>query len=533
MRYLVNGKEMKAIDMRSIEEYGIPSLVLMERASLAVADAAERLLWGTNDVPTRKVNATLEEKETERAKRFDKSIWCYCGLGNNGADGVAAARILHLRGYHPSIIIPTWDAPMSKEMEVQLEIAKALQIPIHPMSEMVRGYYDVAIDAVFGIGLSRSVEGVYSDMIGEMRWAKEEMDTKVLAVDIPSGISSDTGQILGTAVEADVTATFGEMKLGHALFPGRYYCGEVQVTDIGFVPVAESTAGSFALAHTKEDVKRIPKRHPYSHKGSYGKVLVAAGAKNMAGAAVFAAKAAYRTGAGLVKVLTVEENRTVIQNTLPEAILSTYELDWASQETEKFKAYIQDQTDWADVIILGPGLGREECSRILVEAVLEYAYVPIILDADGINLAARYPYLKNYFTENIILTPHLAECGRLLGKSVDEIKENLMETAKAISEQYNLTCVLKDAGTVIARKDGKLFVNISGSAAMAKGGSGDVLCGVIAGLLGLGMDENEAASLGVYVHGLAGEAAAKRYGMHSVLAGELADCIGEVINETI
>ena len=185
------------------------------------------------------------------------------------------------------------------------------------------------------------------------------------------------------------------------------------------------------------------------------------------------------------------------------------------------------------MIVLGPGIGTEEYARTMVETVLGEAYVPIILDADAINLAARYPYLKNYFTENIILTPHLSECGRLIEKSVDEIREDLIGTAKDISDQYGVTCVLKDAATVIARKDGKVFVNTSGTPAMAKGGSGDVLCGVIAGFLALGMDECEAASLGVYVHGLAGEAAERKYGVHSVLAGELADCIGEVINETV
>ena len=253
----------------------------------------------------------------------------------------------------------------------------------------------------------------------------------------------------------------------------------------------------------------------------------------MAGAAYFAAKAAYRTGAGLVKVMTVEENRLMIQDRIPEAILTTYDPDWAMQCPDEFREYVTTQMKWADVIVLGPGLGTEEYARFLVESVLSNAYVPIVLDADAINLAARYPYLKNYFTENIILTPHLAECSRLMEVSVEEIKDNLIYAAKAVSDQFGLTCVLKDAATVVARKDGKVFVNTSGSPAMAKGGSGDVLCGVIAGLIGLGMEECEAASMGVYVHGLAGECAAKNFGVHSVLASELADCLGEVMNEAI
>lgn len=509
MRYLVTGKEMKEIDFRSIKDFGIPSLVLMERAALEVAGKAEELL----------------------GKK--KVVWSVCGFGNNGADGVAAARMLFLKGYQASVLLPAVDGRMSEEMEVQLEIAKKLGISVCTLDEFIPGACDLVIDAVFGIGLTRPVEGAYEDLIRFMMSQKEERGAKIVSVDIPSGISSDTGAILGCAVEADATVTFGEMKLGQVLFPGREACGELTVADIGFVPEEKETAEYHALMHTKEDLKQIPKRSAYSHKGTYGKILVIAGSRNMAGAAYFAAKAAYRTGAGLVKVLTVEENRLIIQEKLPEAILATFDSQWAAQDPEEFKEYIKIQTEWADAIVLGPGLGTGEYGRILVETVLGDAYVPIILDADAINLAARYPYLKNYFTENIILTPHLSECSRLTGKSIDEIKEDLISTAKEVADRYSVTCVLKDAATVTARKDGKVFVNRSGSPAMAKGGSGDVLCGVIAGLLGLGLEESEAASLGVYVHGLAGELAADKYGVHSVLAGELADQIGEVINETV
>lgn len=517
MRYLVTGKEMKAIDMRSIEDFGIPSLVLMERAALEVAKEVEQLLLNTGN--SRSVSG--------------KRVLAVCGLGNNGADGVAAARMLHLHGVEASILLPSWDGNMSSEMKVQLEIAKKLEIPVYTLEEYIPGACDVVIDAIFGIGLTRPVEGVYAEMIALIQTQAEQFGAKVVSVDIPSGISSDTGVALGRAVEADVTVTFGEMKLGQALFPGREACGRLAVADIGFVPEEEAAAKAYVLAHTREDLCAVPKRKAYSHKGTYGKILVIAGSKNMAGAAYFAAKAAYRIGAGLVKVMTTEENRLVIQEKLPEAILSTYDSEWAVHEPEAFKQYTNTQTDWADAIILGPGIGTEEYSRILVETVLGSAYVPIILDADAINLAARYPYLKNYFTENIILTPHLSECARLTGLSVDEIKDHLIETAKEVSETFGVTCVLKDAATVVARKDGKVFVNMSGTPAMAKGGSGDVLCGVIAGFLALGMEECQAASLGVYVHGLAGEAAEKKTGTHSVLAGELADCVGEVINENI
>jgi len=513
MRYLVNGKEMKEIDRRTIEDYGIPSLVLMERAAYCVAQEAERIL-----------------KERSGNGSLKGTVWAVCGLGNNGADGVAAARMLKLHGVESSVILPTLTGRMSQELITQLEIAKKLDIPVYTPEDFVPGTCDLIIDAVFGIGLTRFVEGAYAELI---RLMNDQKDAAVVSVDIPSGISSETGAVMGCAVHADVTVTFGELKLGHVLFPGREYSGHVIVSDIGFVPETEETAKAHVLAHTMSDLSGIPKRHAFSHKGTYGKILVIAGAKNMAGAAYFAAKAAYRTGAGLVKVMTVEENRLMIQERIPEAILTTYDSEWAVQCPAEFREYVVAQMKWADAIVLGPGIGTEEYARLLVESVLSDAYVPIIFDADAINLVARYPYLENYFTENIILTPHLAECSRLMEIPVDKIKENLIEAVKQVSEKFGLTCVLKDAATVTARKDGHVFVNTSGSPAMAKGGSGDVLCGVIAGLIGLGMEECEAASMGVFVHGLAGERAAKKIGIHSVLASELADCIGEVINEAI
>ena len=531
MKDLLNAAEMKAVDQRSIEEYGIPSLVLMERAALEVVKRAGELLE-----PGLSGNEALEYgpgRERLLKERKRKTVWAVCGFGNNGADGAAAARMLTLQGFSSVILLPSQEGKRSRELEVQLSVAEKLGIPILTLGDPLPEACDLILDAVFGIGLPRPVEGVYKELIGLMEEKRQRELVPVAAVDMPSGISSDTGAVMGCAVKADVTVTFGMRKVGQALFPGREYCGRLFVEDVGFVPEDPEQAGEHVHAHGPEDLMEIPRRRADSHKGTYGKILVIAGAKNMAGAAYFSALAAYRTGAGLVKIMTVEENRSVIQERLPEAVLSSFDPQWASEEPGEFKEYIRSQTGWADAIVLGPGLGQEEYARTLVEAVLSDAYVPIVMDADAVNLAARYPYLKGYFTETIILTPHVLEFSRLTEKPVEEIKEDPLAAAREFSDQYGVTCVLKDAATVTARKDGKLFVNLSGSPAMAKGGSGDVLTGVIAGLLAMGMDDCEAASLGVYVHGLAGEAAEKKYGVHSVLAGELAGCIGEVVNGNV
>lgn len=246
----------------------------------------------------------------------------------------------------------------------------------------------------------------------------------------------------------------------------------------------------------------------------------------MCGAAYLSALAAYRTGAGLVKLLTVEENRQILQERLPEAIIATYTSDQLIQGREEFKKMIEEQMNWADVVVLGPGLGSEPYVEYLVEDILTSAFVPVIIDADGLNAIAGHPYLTTYFTENIIITPHLGEMARLIGESIDAVKENLTGAALEYAGRYGITCVLKDAATVVAGKDGTLYVNSSGNSAMAKAGSGDVLTGIIAGLAAIGMEEEQAALMGVYLHGRAGDQAAGKIGQHSLLASDLADCIG-------
>lgn len=527
MKAVLNGKEMKEFDARSIKGYGIPSLVLMERAAMAVAEKAEEIL------------------EKEEAG----TVWSVCGFGNNGADGVAAARMLFLKGYDVKIVFPQRDGKGSEELEAQLNVVKRLgipvmtaedlpdpvekKIPVQPFrkaGERKRSCRGVILDAIFGIGLSRNVEGAYRKLI---RWINGQEDMKVIAVDVPSGISSDNGSVMGDAVRADVTVTFGEKKLGQVLFPGRELCGHLFVKDVGFVPESSAEREKHVQMLDREDLLRIPARMADSNKGTYGKVLVMAGAKNMAGASLLSARAAYRMGAGLVKVFTPEENRLIVQEKLPEAILATYDTKEAEKDPENFARKIARETEWADVIVLGPGIGMEDYARCMVENVLKDAYVPIILDADALNLAAEYRELTGYFTENIIVTPHMKEMSRLTGIQIEEMKENPVRTAREFADQYGVVCVLKDAATVIAGRDGKTFVNGSGTPAMAKGGSGDVLTGVIAGLVALGLEESDAAALGVYVHGLAGEAAEKHFGVHGVLAGEITDCLSEVYRDGI
>lgn len=520
MRYLVTGEQMKKVDQYTIETIGIPSLVLMERAAMAVArEAGLRLHKGEH-------------------------VWALCGTGNNGADGVAAARMLALKGHSVTVIIAGDPQRGTKEFHVQMEIARGLNMTVVEWKDFLPGRCDLLIDGMFGVGLAREVTGEYREILESI---KEIGPRTVVAIDMPSGIHSGTGQVMGTALKADVTVTFGYEKLGSMLFPGREYCGLVIVEDIGFPAVSLKEARPFAWTYEKEDLDRIPKRAAYSNKGSFGRVLLIAGSRGMSGAAYLAALAAYRTGAGLVKILTVEENRGILQQQLPEAIVSAYRpeeilpdcredsfgkqgqtKDPEDKERDSLpcEARMERECAWADVIVLGPGLGGEPYVKFLVKSVLTSAYVPIVLDADGLNAVAAWPSLEQYYTENIVITPHLGEMARLTGKSISQIQQSVVDTAMEYSGRHGIVCVLKDAATAVANREGQCYVNASGNSCMAKAGSGDVLAGTVAGLLAQGMEPFDGAALGTYIHGLAGDRYRKNHGANGMLARELADEIG-------
>jgi len=519
MKYSMTGAQAKELDRYTIGQIGIPSVVLMERAALAVADA----VCGLRPEPG--------------------IVWIACGTGNNGADGIAAGRILKERGYDVTVLLAGDLEHATEEHRLQQKIAGMLKVRMVPAAAFTWGHCDVLVDALFGIGLCREITGAYRELME--RLLKQEK-AQVVAVDIPSGIHADTGVVMGAALRADVTVTFGFYKNGLILYPGRSYAGEVRIADIGFSVESLMKTGWSGRVPESSDLERLPRRRADGNKGTFGKVLLIAGCAGMSGAAYLSALAAYRLGAGLVRILTVPENRAVLQNQLPEAIVTVYDPRWLCREEaagsagengktgsapageERFENLIEEQCGWADVIVMGPGLGQAPYVERLAEAVLSCSYVPMVLDADALNAVAAHPRLQQYFTENIIITPHVGEMARLTGKTPEEIKTDPVTTARDYSAEMNVVCVLKDASTVTADKDGTVYINTSGCSAMAKAGSGDVLTGVIAALLAQGMEETEAAAFGVYLHGLAGEAAARDKGSHGVLAHEIADYLSFV-----
>lgn len=495
MRYLPDGEQMKAADAYTIEELGIPSLVLMERAALKVVEE-------------------LSRREMDLAR-----VLIVCGSGNNGGDGFAVARLLHEKGICADVLFAGKESSLSEECALQKKIAKRLGISI--FTDLPDGEYTVVTDALFGVGLSREISGRYADII---EWMNRQNARKV-AVDIPSGVCARTGRILGTAFRAELTVSMECVKLGCELFPGKAYAGETVAAPIGISKGIFKDNKDVCFTYDKEEIPSLlPKRSADSHKGSYGKVLMVTGSSGMAGACFLSAKAAYSTGAGLVQIYTAEENRQVIQQLLPEAIVSCYGRYDGAELSGLLK--------WADVVCIGCGLGKSEVSEQLLVHTLKEADIPCVIDADGLNLLCGHMELLKESSAPLILTPHMMEMSRLTRKSVAELKADRMTILRAFTGEYPAVCALKDSRTAVAQRGRQTFLNLAGNNAMAKAGSGDVLAGTITGLLAQGMGAFEGAAMGVFLHACGGDEARKEKGAYSVLARDLTAGIEDVLRGT-
>ena len=492
MKYIVSASEMKQYDLNTIEKTGIPACVLMERAALAAAEAVEAHCAG------------LQGR---------KSVLVMAGMGNNGWDGLAAARLLREKGYTVEVWCVGNAEHASAMWRLQMEILK--KYPVSFVEEPDRQEYTVMIDALFGVGLSREISGKYAQAVE--RFCRTE--GWKLALDLPSGIDCDTGRVWGCAVKAHKTVTFGFWKRGLVLYPGCGYAGEVIAADIGISPISFYGREPEMYAYDQEPGTLLPERRADGHKGTFGRVLLAAGSENMAGAAVLAAKAAYRAGAGMVKVVTPAVNRVILLCAVPEALTGTPET-------------LERDMEWADVLAVGPGLGQDERALLCLERMIKEGKKPLVIDADGLNLLAVYRELRELLAQQgakgrkIVLTPHVGELSRLAGITAEECSRDLLNQGRKLAGQLHAAVAAKDARTFVIAENCPVCVNLSGNSGMAAAGSGDVLTGLIAGLLAQGMETFKAAAAGVYLHGRAGDRAAAKRGEHGCMAGDIAEQIG-------
>ena len=495
MTVVLTAKEILAADALTIAR-GISAAELTERAANAALDVLER------------------EFDTARTLVL-------CGRGNNGGDGFAIAAALAAKGKKVTVCyagpLDNNGAPDTAAMSEECK----RRFSLLPETVTVTNAPDLkgvsaVVDAIFGVGLSRPIEGRVAAIIERVNGSA----LPVLAVDIPSGVSADTGALLGTAIRAARTVSFSAYKFGHLLYPGALLCGKTTVADIGVSLPADA-----CRLLEKADLCALPPRPPRSHKGTFGRVLVVGGSLGMSGAAHLCAKAAYRAGAGLVEIFAPEGNRVIYQIGLPEALLTLYDPENLD------KTALRAAIDRADAVAIGMGLGTRETTVRLLETVLRHARVPVVLDADALNTLAAHDELRPLLAEAkapLILTPHLGEAARLLNASVADIAGDLSLFARQLAREAGATIVLKDARTLISDGE-RLSLNTFGNNGMATGGSGDVLSGVIAAFLAAGSPPFKAAELGVLAHALAGDAAREHRGAHGTMASDIIEGLCEVL----
>ena len=500
MRILTTA-QMASVDRAAQRRAKIPSRVLMERAAEGIVLLAADLFPGVRRA------AVL------------------CGPGNNGGDGLAAARLLHARGIASTIVLLEPPRRFRGDALANWEAARERELPWVPARGAGRALEeaDLVVDALFGTGLSRPLAGEARRLVE----AANASDRPIVAVDVPSGLSGDRGNVFGPAIRARATGAIAALKYCHALYPARARCGEIAVVDIG-IPDAllETRAHRFAMVGRDEIAPLFPRRAPDAHKGDAGRVAIVAGSRGKAGAAALAALGALRAGAGLVTIACPDSVERGFLARLPEAMtlpLPDADGALAPEAVDALLPLLRS----CDAAAVGPGLGTGEGARRAVRAVVR-SKVPALFDADALNAFAGRPgdFRRPAAT---IVTPHPGEAARLLGSSGAAVQADRPAAAAELARRSRAIALLKGAGTISASPAGNLWLNPTGSPALAKGGSGDVLAGVGAAFLAQGLEAADAAVAAAFVHGLAGERAGAARGERGTLASEVADAVADVL----
>ncbi len=489
---------MAAADEATIAS-GTPGFVLMERAGRAVARATVALA----------------------GRRYGARVAIVCGKGNNGGDGFVAARVLHREGVAVRCLLLADESEYQGDAAAHLKEMSRAGVKPRPFEANVLGRSDVVVDAIFGTGFRGRAEGRPAEAIE----AINSNGARVLAVDIPSGVAGDTGAVEGPAVRANVTVAIAAQKLGTVLQPGAGNAGQVAVVDIG-IGLGEA---SIHLAEASDIGAMLPSRSADAHKRSTGSVLVLAGSDGMSGAALLTARGAARMGAGYVTLVSTSYVDHAKKSRIPEAVSRI--AAGHSELGPEVLATFADDFERADAVALGPGLGTGPRQRALVEAALEEIDVPLVLDADGLNVLAEDTAPLRKRTGSTVITPHPGEMATLLGISGREVQADRIGVARRAASDLGCVVVLKGAGTIVARPEGPAVLNPTGGPALATAGTGDVLTGVIGALLAEGLDSLSAAMTGVFVHGLAGTLAAGSTGGRGTVAWDVAEALPAAVGE--
>ena len=511
---ILTAEQMREADRRTIQDIGIPSLVLMENAGRQAVAAMESIF---QDLADRRV-AVLS------------------GKGNNGGDGFVVARTLHQRGIEVSVFLVGRVADIKGDARVNLEILGRLGITVVEIADESAwelhfseiSQHTLIVDALFGTGLKSALSGIYETIIADVNGS----GISVVAIDVPSGLSADTPDLIGDCIEAALTVTLGAPKLPLVLPPAEEKAGEVVIADIGIpADIIDTVEGQRVELMTRDQIRLlINPRGSDAHKGDFGRVLIVAGSRGKTGAAIMAAHGALRSGAGLVTIATPRSCVPIVAAHTPEYM--TEALDETIDGTIDFAAAEYVLALSADVLAVGPGLGRGEGVETFMRELLEKSEVPLVFDADALNAFAGEPAsLVGREGRDLIITPHPGEMARLVGCTVEDVQADRMGIARDFASTHRVYVLLKGYRSLIATPDGKVFINPTGSPGMATGGTGDVLLGMIAAWLAQLLDAEAACKLATYVHGAAGELADADEGEISMNAMDLAGHIGDAVLE--
>lgn len=506
--------EMRSIDKITIEKYGIPGVVLMENAGVSV------------------VKEIIKEFSTQ------SKFTIVCGRGNNGGDGFVVARHLYDKGFELNVFIVGDKDGIKGDALINLNIITKLGIDIHTIGydeDLIKFkenliHFPHVVDALFGTGLNKDIGGVSEKVINIIN--KHSKHT--ISIDIPSGIGGNDGKVYKAAIRADKTIAFSLPKCGNLIYPGAEYNGELVIADIG---IPKQVIKSMDLNHNLIDFELIkdnlPSRKKNTHKGSYGKANIIAGSAGMTGAAILTCKSALRTGLGLLKLYIGESLNHIVKTSVPEAItVPLQEMRKGVIGINHIEKIIAD-TENANVLTIGPGCGNTAELSEITKQVLNKVKVPIVIDADGLNALSKNTQWLLEKKSKIIITPHIGEMSRLTGISIEEIKNNLIAVAKEFSQNLGVIVVLKGASTIVVAPGGEVFINICGNPGMATAGSGDVLTGIITGLIAQGLEPLKATVTSVYLHGVTGDSVAGDKGEYGLLAGDLVEYLPYTIKNIV
>ncbi len=526
---ILTPNSMRKSDQDTINA-GYPEILLMEAAARGTAEYADEI------IKSEILNLDNYYNVSERQVKEDISILIFVGKGNNGGDGLAAARFLKSYGYQVEIIMSAEIDELKSINKINFDLCVYNDINYYQYkniseSEIINKLKQshFIIDALLGTGINGEVRGNSKKIIELINSTVSKSTKSILAVDIPSGISGKSGEILGTAVKADYTSTMAAYKRGLLLFPGREYSGRIKVIDIGIKKNIISKNNDGLRLFTKEDAQRFaPKRKADGHKGTFGRTAILSGSRGMVGAPLLSADAALRSGSGLIYLLLPEEIEESVSVQLNEVLTKAVSSSDGIINSNSL-SFILDFTQNMDVLAVGPGLGNNKETEKVISELLKKLNMPLILDADALNSIKDLKILKNSSAE-ILITPHPGEMSRLVNKPIKEINANRIDTARNFASEYGVNIILKGAATVTAAPDGRAFLNNTGTNGMATAGSGDVLTGISASLAAQGMDLFEAASLAVYLHGKAGEFAAAQKSDFALKAGDIIDSMSEAWN---